>query len=140
MNKSKQIGTRAESIVLAVCRRNGFPYARRNVLSGNKDKGDLSLGDGTDTVVEVKGGKQCVALTPAKMKKWMYETRQEIMNSGAKYGFLVTQRAGYGEKNAEQWLAHVPAEFTEYFEDPDVDYVTTDLGTALSVIRGALDG
>ncbi len=137
-NKSKQIGTRAETIVVSVAKRNGFPYARRNTLSGALDKGDVHLGDGTDTIVEVKGGAQCKALTPAKMLKWMTETRIEIKNSGSSYGFLVTQRSGYGEKSAEAWFAHVPVEYTNV--DPETcDYVTTDLGTVLELIREKLD-
>jgi hypothetical protein len=65
-NKSKSIGTKAESIVVEVAKRNGFPFARRSTLSGALDKGDVHLGDGTSTIIEVKGGKQCVSLTPAK--------------------------------------------------------------------------
>lgn len=140
-NRSKQIGTRAETIVVAVAHRNGFPYARRSVLAGCADKGDVHLGDGTDTIIEVKGGKQCVSLTPAKMAKWMKETRAEIINSGSTYGFLVTQRSGYGEKTAEEWFAHVPAELVsdEYVAD-GVDYVTTELGVVLRILKEKLDG
>lgn len=140
-NRSKNIGTRAESIVVAVAKRNGFPYARRSVLAGSADKGDVHLGDGTDTIIEVKGGKQCISLTPGKMQKWMAETRAEITNSGSLYGFLVTQRVGYGDKTAEEWFAHVPAELVsdEYVAD-GVDYVTTYLGTILSILREKLDG
>lgn len=139
-NRSKNIGTRAESIVVAVARRNGFPYARRSVLAGSADNGDIHLGDGTDTIIEVKGGKQCSSLTPAKMSKWMKETRDEIRNSGSQYGFLVTQRAGYGEKSAEYWFAHVPAELVsdEYVAD-GVDYVTCDLVVILNILREKLD-
>lgn len=137
-NRSKQIGTRAESIVVSVAKRNGFPYARRSVLAGSADKGDVHLGDGTDTIIEVKGGKQCTALTPAKMRGWMKETREEIKNSGSQYGFLVTQRVGFGEKSAEGWFAHIPVEFTDV--NPDTcDYITTDLGAALTAIKEKID-
>lgn len=140
-NRSKNIGTRAESIVVAVAKRNGFPFARRSVLAGSADNGDIHLGDGTDTIIEVKGGKQCSSLTPAKMQKWMAETRAEIRNSGSQYGFLVTQRAGYGEKSAEAWFAHIPAELVnEEFVADGVDYVTTDLGTVLSILKEKLNG
>lgn len=142
MNKSKRIGTQAESIVLAVCRRQGFPYARRSVLSGSKDVGDLHLGDGTDTIIEVKGGKQCESLTPAKMDKWMSETRAEIRNSNSKFGFLVTQRKGFGEKSAEGWYAHIPVELCGGGWDnlETISYVTTDLETALNAVKGILNG
>jgi hypothetical protein len=139
-NRPKQIGTRAETIVLKVCQRNGFPYARRNALQGAKDCGDIHLGDGTDTIIEVKGGKQCQKLTPAKMDLWMKQTRAEIVNAGARFGFLVTQVAGYGEKSAEKWLAHIPAELTGTHWDHEVNYVTTDLETALAAVNGVING
>jgi hypothetical protein len=140
-NKSKSIGTKAESIVVEVAKRNGFPFARRSTLSGALDKGDVHLGDGTSTIIEVKGGKQCVSLTPAKMHKWMKETRAEIANSGSDYGFLVTQRAGYGIAKAESWFAHVPAELVndEYVAD-GVDYITCELVVILGILREKLDG
>lgn len=137
-NRSKNIGTKAESTVVKVAQRNGFPYAKRVTLAGSLDKGDIHLGDGTDTIVEVKGGKQCVSLTPAKMLKWMGETREEIKNSNSRYGFLVTQRAGYGDVNAEKWFAHIPVEFTDISPN-QCDYVTVLLGDALSFIKEALD-
>jgi hypothetical protein len=140
-NRSKNIGTRAESIVVAVCHRQGFPYARRSTLAGSLDKGDVHLGDGTHTVREVKGGKQCVSLTPAKMQKWMKETRAEIVNSGSNYGFLVTQVAGKGEKNAEMWRAFIPAELvSDDYVAQGIDYVETDLITALHAIKEKLNG
>lgn len=138
-NKSKQIGTKAETIVCKVAQRNGFPYARRQTLNGALDKGDIHLGDGTDTIIEVKGGKQCESLTPAKMNKWMFETVAEIFNSGSRYGFLVTQRKGYGEVNAEKWYAHIPVEYTD-IDPAQCDYVTTDLETALAAIKEKLNG
>ncbi len=137
VNKAKSIGTRAETIVVSVAARHGFPYARRNVLSGCTDKGDINLGDGTQTIIEVKGGKQCDSLTPAKMKKWMTETRVEMKNAGARYGFLVTQRNGMGEKTAHNWWAHIPVELTD-IDPAQCDYVTVALGDALDFIREAL--
>lgn len=141
-NRSKQIGTAAETIVVKVAQRNGFPYARRSTLAGALDKGDVHLGDGTDTIIEVKGGKQCEALTPAKMDKWMQETRAEIRNSNSKFGFLVTQRKGFGEKSAEAWYAHIPVELCAGGWDnlETISYVTTDLETALNAVKERLNG
>jgi hypothetical protein len=140
-NKPKMIGTRAETLVVTVARRNGFHYARRNTLAGALDVGDIHLGDGTDTIIEVKGGKQCVNLQPAKMAKWIAETRAEAKNANARIAFLVTQRAGYGLGNGEKWYAHIP---WEYYEEmavirPPGEYVTLELGDALRLVKDYLD-
>jgi hypothetical protein len=141
-NRPKAIGTKAETIVVKVAQRNGFPYARRNVLAGTADKGDVHLGDGTDTIIEVKGGKQCASLTAGKMAKWIAETRCEARNAGAKYAFLVTQVKGKGEANAELWWAHIPWEFQEALtgKRPPGEYGTFILQEALNLVENALRG
>lgn len=57
-NKPKQKGTRAESDVRAWLRYNGFPNARRNVLEGVLDPGDIDPipVDPPPIVVSVKSG------------------------------------------------------------------------------------
>lgn len=140
-NRPKAIGTRAETIVVKVAQRNGFPYARRNVLAGVLDKGDVHLGDGTDTIIEVKGGKQCENLTLGKMTKWIAETRCEAKNANARMAFLVTQVKGKGEANAGLWWAHVPWEYAEQLTGirPANEYGTFELQYALSLVKEWLD-
>lgn len=135
---------------MKVSQRNGFPFARRQVLSGALDKGDVHLGDGTNTIAEVKGGKQCETLTPGKMQKWMHETAVEISNSGSWYGFLVTQVKGFGEIHGEWWQAHMHHRVychltgTEQNRAITFDYSegvhTMPLWEALAMVRRALDG
>jgi hypothetical protein len=146
-NRPKAIGTKGEVTTVAVCQRNGFPRARRLVLSGVSDKGDIHLGDGTDTIIEVKAGVQTAKLTPAKMDKWLKETRVERNNSKSEMAFLVTARAGYGLVKAEQWYAHIPVEHWAQlhrnndggaFMDAEamgLDYVTITLGEALAMVK-----
>lgn len=139
MSRAKQIGTTAESIVVAVAKRNGFPYAKRVTLNGAKDQGDVHLGDGISVIVEVKGGKQCLSLTPGKMDKWLTETECEKKNAGALIGFLVTQRKGYGIIGAEKWWAHFRSDDWDVLHNfilhPITEpYITIELGTALELI------
>lgn len=142
MNIPKRIGTAGEVVVLKTCQLHGFPYARRTVLSGVNDKGDIHLGDGTDSIIEVKAGQQCKNLTPGKMAKWIAETRVEARNAGAQVAFLVTQRAGYGLQNGHRWFAHVPHEFYLRLTGIEVpeEYVTHELGEVLELIREHLNG
>lgn len=137
MGKAKAIGTAAESLVVAVCRRNGFPFADRLTLAGVNDKGDVRLGDGIKVVVEVKGGKQCLSLTPAKMKKWMKETEVERTNADAEIGILVTQRRGCGIVNGEKWFTHISAKDYQHLTGTVIknELVTAELGDVLEMIK-----
>lgn len=136
MSRAKQIGTAAESIVVAVAKRNGFPHAKRVTLSGSKDQGDIHLGDGIPVILEVKGGKQTDKLTPGKVTKWLAETECERVNAGAEVGLLVTQRRGYGIVNAEKWDSLISA--ADWFRLVGVQsrepWVEMELGHALELI------
>lgn len=105
-NRPKQIGTFAEVSVLQVLEPY-FPSAKRLVLKGKHDEGDLDAGDDTVIMFEVKGGKQCAQVGEKKLAGWMAETDRERDELGKRFGFLVTQRAGYGRPNAGRWWAHV---------------------------------
>lgn len=112
-NKPKAIGTAAETTVVKVAQRNGFPYAKRVTLSGSSDKGDIHLGDGIPVVLECKGGASAKTASDGQVLKWLEETEQERINSKARIGILVLQRAGMGEKNAEHWWAILSPESWE---------------------------
>lgn len=136
MSKAKQIGTAAESLVVAVCRRNGFPYADRLTLAGVNDRGDVRLGDGVPVAVEIKGGKQCLNLTPGKMKKWMLETEVERINAKAEIGVLVTARRGYGIIQGERWFCHLsPTDWLKLTGENTANVVTSELGQVLERIK-----
>jgi hypothetical protein len=55
-NRSKNIGTAAETAVVKAARAYGFPGAERRALHGSTDLGDILLCPGV--IVEVKAGKQ----------------------------------------------------------------------------------
>lgn len=103
-NRPKQIGTWGETHTLRYLKPY-FPDAKRVVLHGNADEGDLQLNK--DWVVEVKAGKQTMQVGPKKMQKWVDEMWTEIGHSGSKFGVLVLQRSGYGEKNVGKWWAYI---------------------------------
>jgi hypothetical protein len=107
-NKPKNIGTAAETAVTRACLP-FFPEAERRVLHGDADQGDIKLN--RHWIVEVKGGKQTLQVGDKLMKKWTDEMWTEIGHAGARYGFLVLQRAGVGGPNEHRWWAFIPLGF-----------------------------
>lgn len=89
-NRPKQIGTAQETAVKLYLRDRGYVHAKRIVLHGTHDEGDLVLGDGYPVVIESKGGRSAVARIPGSLN----ELEAEIENAGAEFGFLVVKRAG----------------------------------------------
>lgn len=82
VNRSKQKGTRFESELVEFAHAHGFPHARRLVLSGAKDKGDLCLGDDVPVTIEAKN---CAAMD---LGSWMGEAEREAITAGT-YRFAV---------------------------------------------------
>ena len=104
--RSKDIGTDGERAVLNVVR-DFWPTARREVLHGHKDLGDIV---GCDPVMfEVKAGKQARQFGDAQLAGWMAETEKERLQGGMRFGVLVTQREGFGLPRAAKWWAFVTA-------------------------------
>ena len=91
MNRSKQKGTKAESLVRDWFRSLHWPYAKRLVTGGSKDPGDISLGDGIPVTVEVK---DCAAFDLAG---WLAEAHAERDNNGHDVGFVIFKRRGFGK-------------------------------------------
>lgn len=107
MNKSKNIGTAAESACVTYARAHGYPLAERLALAGSQDLGDVRL---TAFVhLEVKGGHAAEAASDAQIEAWMLELERELGHAGAIAGALITKRRGYGAQRAEHWWAHVRA-------------------------------
>lgn len=109
MNRSKAVGTSAESAVVRAARGHGFPHAERVVLHGNLDQGDVRLTPGLTAgcIVEVKGGQTAKTASDGQIEKWLAETERERINAGADVAILVTARAGIGAPNAHRWWAHM---------------------------------
>lgn len=110
MSKAKNIGTRAETAVRNYLLAAGYTEleARRNVLSGSQDQGDIWLDDSDVGLVvfEIKGGEMAKKASHEQCLKWLDEAQREKKNAGANYGFLVTQRAGVGYPRANEWWAY----------------------------------
>jgi hypothetical protein len=109
MSKSKSIGTRAETAVRNYLLSVGYnPLdAHRNVLKGKDDEGDVWLREASGLIVfEVKGGKAAKDASFQQIGKWYEEAEKERDNADARFGFLVTQRAGVGYPRAGDWWAY----------------------------------
>jgi hypothetical protein len=109
MSKSKAIGTRAETAVRNYLLSVGYSPldAHRNVLKGQDDEGDVWLREERGLIVfEIKGGKSAKDASYEQVKKWYGEAEKEKKNANAKFGFLVTQRAGIGYPRAGEWWAY----------------------------------
>lgn len=122
MSKAKDIGTRAETAVRNYLLSVGYnPLdAHRNVLKGTADEGDVWLRETYGLIVfEIKGGKMAKEASYGQIEKWMLETETERANANAKFGFLVTQRAGVGYPRAGEWWAYAKVQ--------DIIYLRTHL-------------
>lgn len=109
MSKSKSIGTRAETAVRNYLLSVGYNplEAHRNVLKGKDDEGDVWLREASGLIVfEVKGGKAAKDASFQQIGKWYGEAEKERDNADARFGFLVTQRAGVGYPRAGDWWAY----------------------------------
>lgn len=108
VNRPRNIGTAAESAVRTVLRQY-FPEADRSPLRGSRDQGDIR---GTGAFIwEVKAGAQARGTkstgetAPGFVVEWLRQTEVERKNAGARFGILVTVRAGVGSANARRWWA-----------------------------------
>lgn len=84
-NRSKAIGTRWESAIVAYLTGEGFPAVERRALLGVNDKGDIS---GLPVVVEAKN---CKTTTLAA---WVDEATKEAANAGVDIGVVWHHRRG----------------------------------------------
>lgn len=101
-NRPKAIGTQHESAIKNYLIARGYTYAKRLVLKGTADEGDLTLGDGYPVVIEAKGGRGAVGRIPASLD----ELEVEIRNVGGETGFLVVKRNG--TTNVGKYYAIMP--------------------------------
>lgn len=101
-NRSKALGTKAESAVVRYLRDNGFAHAERRALHGSADLGDVT---GTPGICwEIKGGEAARSASDGQVRAWLQETTIETLNAGADLGILVRQQ---WRKTPAQWVATV---------------------------------
>lgn len=103
VNRPKNKGTSAESMVVSFLRAHGWPFAERRALTGSVDQGDVT---GTPGIVwEVK-----YAGAGIRMGEWVGETLTELLNANADHGVLVIKPRGVGSRNIDKWLAVMTAQ------------------------------
>jgi hypothetical protein len=140
VNRSKSIGTYAETAVARAARARGFPAADRRALHGSADIGDVLLCPGV--VVEVKGGEAARRASDLDVQRWLDQTARERDNGAAAVGFLVVQRRGVGAANASRWFTYwrlgwiADLSYCQTFEARQV-VVRMTLGEALDLVRAA---
>lgn len=88
----RAVGTAAESAVVAWCRDNGWPQARRQPLYGNKDQGDIIICEDPRILIECKAGAMAENASDTLIRTWLEQTETERRNAGAQLGVLVVRR------------------------------------------------
>jgi len=81
-------GTQLETATVNWLRENGWPYARRIVKEGQRDKGDVTLGDGISVTIEAKNEKKI------DLAGGQRELMDEMENAGHSWGFTVHKKRG----------------------------------------------
>jgi hypothetical protein len=97
---TNQKGTKLETATVNWLRVHGWQWARRIVKEGQRDKGDVTLGDGIPVTIECKNEK---ALNIAGGQR---ELKVEMENAGNKWGFAVHKRRG--TTNVGEYYAVLP--------------------------------
>jgi Holliday junction resolvase len=92
VNKPKAKGTAAETRVVNYLLAAGVE-ARRIVLHGSKDEGDIFVegwkGEHSSRILEVKAGKQTIKVSRAQLDDWIEEAETEGINAGGLIAYLV---------------------------------------------------
>lgn len=136
VNRSKNLGTAAETGVVRWLRENGWPSAERRALTGTNDCGDVA---GTPGICwEVKAGKAAVAASnsasDAQILAWLDEADRECANARADFGVLVTKRGGVPASRAGDWHAYVDMITLHQILGP-ADLTITDIGPVRMPLR-----
>jgi len=87
-NRPKKAGTAHETHTVRWLKRHGWPFAKRITQKGNRDEGDISLGDGIPIMVEAKNEKTIALAEYAK------EMGAQVVNANAETGVVIIKRRG----------------------------------------------
>ena len=110
VNRSKNIGTTAETAVVRAAQELGYLYAKRPAQKGALDAGDVIIHD--QLIAQVKGGVMAGKASENQVEDWWGETLKQAANYSELYGhtpvraILVVKRKGVSDKNAERWHAY----------------------------------
>lgn len=107
-NRSKKLGTGAETAVVNYLRDNGWPHVERRAQAGTHDRGDIAGVVGV--VIEVKN---CARM---ELAQWVDEAELEAGNDDAMYGVVWHKRRGRGSPSG--WFVTMSgATFTALLAD-----------------------
>ena len=104
-NRPRAIGTRAETLVTRWLQDHGFPQARRQPLTGNKDQGDILACTDPTVILEVKAGEQASTASMGLIRQWLQQTENEMLHAHADLGVLVQYRRGRSVADWPVWMA-----------------------------------
>lgn len=104
-NKSKDLGTKAETATADAFNRGGFPLMERRTLKGIYDCGDLT--GYPEICCQVKGGHAAWNASDLDIEHWMAAMEKQRVQAGATVGLLVVQRKSVGYPNAHRWWAYM---------------------------------
>jgi hypothetical protein len=93
-------GTFLETAAVNWLREHGWPWARRIVKEGQRDKGDVTLGDGIPVTIECKNEKSMNISGAQK------ELKVEMENAGHRWGFAIHKKRG--TTNVGEYYAVLP--------------------------------
>ena len=138
VNKSKNIGTSAETHVVRYLQANGFPHAERRALKGSLDVGDILVCPGL--IVEVKAGAAAESASDGQLRLWCAETSREKRNAKADTAFLVVKRAGHGVGKIGGWqvVQNDAGMLTKFRLDEYVEFLKVLGYTANGFVRAEL--
>lgn len=106
-NKSKDLGTKAETATVRAAITRGFPLLERRQLKGAGDCGDLT---GYPQIAwQVKGGHYAWDASDLDIERWLEAAEKQRDNAGASACLLIVQRKRVGYDNAHRWWAYMRA-------------------------------
>ncbi len=115
MSKSGRKGTKGETDRVNYFKSRGWKYATRIPKAGAKDKGDLILDQAVPVMIESKETK---SFTPST---FIAEMEAQIINSDAKFGFVVVKKKGttdVGKYYAITTVDHMMNLIEQVFDKP----------------------
>ena len=112
-NPNKSKGTRAETSVVRFLNKKGW-CAKRQPLSGNKDRGDIEAVPEYPLTIEVKAGGQTHNPSRKQIEEWITQAKREASNNGTVDWMLIIVRYRRQLKDADVYYG----DLEEVGQDP----------------------